>query len=56
MPQPTRRTAIFYAFYRSMSAYRESIGGTQDVLVLQPDSEFFRYLQSQFGSSAVSNN
>jgi membrane protease subunit HflC len=44
----------FYAFYRSMSAYRESIGGTQDVLVLQPDSEFFRYLQSQFGSEAVS--
>lgn len=44
----------FYAFYRSMSAYRESIGGTQDVLVLQPDSEFFRYLQSQFGSDAIS--
>jgi membrane protease subunit HflC len=39
----------FYAFYRSMAAYRESIGGTQDVLVLQPDSDFFKYLQSQFG-------
>ena len=46
----------FYAFYRSMAAYRESIGGSQDVLVLQPDSEFFRYLQSQFGSDAVSAN
>jgi len=45
--------ADFYAFYRSMAAYRESIGGAQDVLVLQPDSEFFRYLQSQFGSRAV---
>ena len=44
----------FYAFYRSMSAYRESIGGPQDVLVLQPDSDFFKYLQSQFGSAAVS--
>ena len=44
----------FYAFYRSMQAYRESIGGTQDVLVLQPDSEFFRYLQSQFGTAAGS--
>jgi membrane protease subunit HflC len=40
----------FYAFYRSMQAYRESIGGDQDVLVLQPDSEFFKYLQSQVGS------
>jgi membrane protease subunit HflC len=45
----------FYAFYRSMAAYRESIGGEQDVLVLQPDSDFFRYLQSQLGSSAGSN-
>jgi membrane protease subunit HflC len=42
----------FYAFYRSMQAYRESIGGPQDVLVLEPDSEFFRYLQSQFGADA----
>lgn len=42
----------FYAFYRSMSAYRQAIGGTQDVLVLQPDSDFFKYLQNQFGSLA----
>jgi membrane protease subunit HflC len=45
----------FYAFYRSMQAYRESIGGSQDVLVLQPDSEFFRYLQDQFGAQATGN-
>lgn len=41
----------FYAFYRSMQAYREAIGKDQDVLVLQPDSEFFKYLQSQVGSN-----
>jgi membrane protease subunit HflC len=41
----------FYAFYRSMQAYRESIGSDKDVLVLQPDSEFFKFLQSQVGSS-----
>jgi membrane protease subunit HflC len=41
----------FYAFYRSMQAYRESIGRDQDVLVLQPDSEFFKFLQSQVGST-----
>ena len=40
----------FYAFYRSMQAYRESIGSDQDVLVLQPDSDFFKLLQNQTGS------
>ena len=40
----------FYSFYRSMAAYRQSIGGQQDVLVLSPDSEFFQYLQEQMGS------
>lgn len=46
----------FYAFYRSMSAYRSSIGGAQDMLVLQPDSEFFRYLQNQFGGTVTGSN
>ncbi|MGE0387908.1 MAG: protease modulator HflC [Gammaproteobacteria bacterium] len=35
--------AEFYAFYRSLGAYRSSFGGPSDVLVLKPDSEFFRY-------------
>tara|TARA_B100001250_G_scaffold392909_1_gene395152 strand:+ start:32987 stop:33805 length:819 start_codon:yes stop_codon:yes gene_type:complete len=39
----------FYSFYRSMEAYRQSIGGQQDVLVLSPDSDFFQFLQSQYG-------
>jgi membrane protease subunit HflC len=43
----------FYSFYRSMAAYRESIGGEQDVLVLQPDSDFFQFLQNQFGPTLV---
>jgi membrane protease subunit HflC len=41
----------FYAFYRSMQAYRQSIGRDQDVLVLQPDSEFFKFLQNQVGTA-----
>jgi membrane protease subunit HflC len=41
----------FYAFYRSMQAYRQSIGSDRDVLVLQPDSEFFKFLQSQVGAT-----
>jgi membrane protease subunit HflC len=35
----------FYAFYRSLRAYRESFASKSDVLVLDPSSEFFRYLQ-----------
>ena len=41
----------FYSFYRSMQAYRQSIGRDQDVLVLEPDSEFFKFLQNQLGTS-----
>lgn len=41
----------FYAFYRSMAAYRESIGREQDILVLSPSSDFFRFLQEQSGAT-----
>jgi membrane protease subunit HflC len=41
----------FYAFYRSMRAYRESLGQEQDVLVLSPDSDFFKYLKRSGGES-----
>jgi len=36
----------FYAFYRSLEAYRASFRGKNDVLVLEPNSEFFKYLRS----------
>lgn len=39
----------FYAFYRSLSAYRSSFNGGQDILVLEPESDFFRYLNNQNG-------
>ncbi|HUN75980.1 MAG TPA: protease modulator HflC [Steroidobacteraceae bacterium] len=35
----------FYAFYRSLQAYERSLGQSNDVLVLSPDSEFFKYLK-----------
>lgn len=34
----------FYEFYRSLQAYRESLGSQGDIFVLKPDSEFFKYL------------
>jgi membrane protease subunit HflC len=36
----------FYAFYRSQEAYRAAFSKRNDVLVLEPNSEFFRYLRS----------
>lgn len=44
--QAYNRDREFYSFYRSMQAYRNSIGVAGDVLVLQPDSDFFRYLNN----------
>jgi membrane protease subunit HflC len=35
--------AEFYAFYRSLEAYRATLGDSKTVMVLDPDSEFLRY-------------
>ncbi len=37
----------FYAFYRSLNAYRSVFEQGGDVMVLQPDSEFFEYFNSK---------
>jgi len=39
----------FYAFYRSIDAYKKSVGKAGDVLVLDPNNEFFRYLNQSSG-------
>jgi membrane protease subunit HflC len=36
----------FYSFYRSLDAYRASFKNRSDVLVLDPNSEFFKYFRS----------
>ena len=36
----------FYAFYRSLQAYKASLARDGDVMVVSPDGEFFKYLQS----------
>jgi len=41
-----KRNPEFYTFYRSLSAYRKSFKGKEDVLILDPSSEFFKYLKS----------
>ena len=37
----------FYAFYRSMIAYAESLGKGDATLLISPDSEFFQYFNSE---------
>jgi len=37
------RDKEFYSFYRSMEAYRASLGGSGDMMLLSPDSDFFSY-------------
>jgi membrane protease subunit HflC len=39
--------AEFYAFWRSLEAYRRAIGDTNATIVLSPDSEFFRYFRER---------
>ena len=39
------RNPEFYSFYRGLQAYRRSLGKQGDVLVIQPDGEFFKYLK-----------
>lgn len=43
------RNPEFYAFYRSIEAYRNSMGKSGDILVLDANNEFFRYLNQSSG-------
>ena len=38
----------FYAFYRSLEAYRQSFKNKSDMMVLEPSSEFFKYMKSSW--------
>ena len=41
----------FFAFTRSLEAYRSSFAGKQDMIVVKPDGEFFRYLNQSSDES-----
>ncbi|MFY9346714.1 MAG: protease modulator HflC [Orrella sp.] len=42
----------FYSFYKSLEAYRQSFGRTSDVLIVDPSSDFFRFMKSPTGRPA----
>jgi membrane protease subunit HflC len=45
------KDAEFYSFYRSLQAYKNSFNNKNDIVVVKPDSEFFRFLKD--GSKAA---
>ena len=44
------KDADFYAFYRSINAYKNSMGKSGDLIVVDPNNEFFRFLNQSDGS------
>lgn len=46
----------FASFYRSLEAYRASFRGRSDVLVLDPNSDFFKYFRAPGGGGAAGRN
>lgn len=44
------KNADFYSFLRSMDAYKASFNSKQDVMVIAPDSDFFRYMNASKGN------
>ncbi|UAA38969.1 protease modulator HflC [Paraneptunicella aestuarii] len=39
----------FFSFLRSMDAYKESFNSKQDILIVEPDSDFFKYMKDAKG-------
>lgn len=44
-----QRNPEFYSFLRSLDAYKATFKSEQDVMVLNPDSDFFKYLKNKNG-------
>lgn len=44
-----QKNAEFYAFYRSLGAYEKSLTGGGDIMVVEPEAEFFKYFRNQDG-------
>ena len=41
------KDAEFYSFYRSLSAYEKAFANSSDMMVIEPDSDFFRYFKNK---------
>ena len=45
------KSADFYAFLRSMDAYKASFDSKRDVLIVEPNSDFFKYMKDSTGAT-----
>jgi membrane protease subunit HflC len=45
----------FYAFYRSLDAYKQSFKSRSDTLIVDPSSEFFKYMKNSSGGGAAAH-
>ena len=43
------KDAEFFAFLRSLESYEKSFSGQQDIIVMRPDSDFFKYIKEKDG-------
>ena len=43
------KDAEFYSFLRSLEAYKASFAGKNDIMVLEPEGDFFKYMKSSSG-------
>jgi membrane protease subunit HflC len=41
----------FYAFVRSLKAYQETFNAGSDIMLIEPDNQFYQYLRSQNAGS-----
>ncbi len=51
-----RKDAEFFSFYRSLDAYKNALGKSGDVLVVEPDNEFFNYFNRESKGGDASNS
>jgi modulator of FtsH protease HflC len=50
--QAYNKNPEFYALYRSLNAYKTTFANRGDILLIQPDSEFFRYFKALHGNTS----
>jgi membrane protease subunit HflC len=43
------KNAEFYSFWRSLAAYEESFKASDNLMLVKPESDFFRYLKDKKG-------
>ena len=49
--QAYQKNPEFYSFYRSLGAYKKSMGNGRDIMIVEPDSDFFSYFKNENGAN-----